>query len=386
MSETESSRLRRRLVRDLQRQGFVRSDPVRDAFLAVPRERFLPELAAREGLAAVYRDDAIPTRRDARGLVISSSSQPAIMAEMLERLELAPGLRVLEIGAGTGYNAALLAELVGPAGSVTTVDVDEEIARGARTALRSGGHLVRVAVADGRDGYPAAAPYDRIVVTASAGDVPRAWREQLVEGGLVEVPLRLRSGGGQVVATLRNKRGRLVSVAVVPGGFMPLRGAGEGSPEGPPPTLVASDATGAGAAAPLAQLAGPALATLSRTAKRRLLALALSPPRRRPLGLRADAGPLTLHLLFALPPGRTVFLWPAAGLGLISRDGRSLAYLARSAAGRRIATILAHGGPTAEEELAAAVARWAARGRPGGEALRITVDHDRHGPVPRVRR
>jgi len=112
----ESTKLRGQLVAELERRGLIQSDRVREAFLAVPRELFVPEFAAREGLAAVYRDQAILTKHNEHGVPVSSSSQPAIMAEMLEQLELAEGMNVLEVGAGTGYDAALLSLLVGKRG------------------------------------------------------------------------------------------------------------------------------------------------------------------------------------------------------------------------------------------------------------------------------
>lgn len=211
------------------------------------------------------------------------------MAEMLERLRLEPGMRVLEIGAGTGYNAALLAEVVGSKDRVTTVDVDPQVARGARAALREGGYRVRVVTGDGRNGFAERAPYDRIVVTASSDTVPYAWFQQLAEGGLLEVPLRITAAGAQVIPTLRKTRGRLTSVAVVAGGFMPLRGRDD--PSWQPqrqPFLNATDGTGEGAVRSLLHLSGEALATLSTAAKRRLLGLALTDGRRQPLGLRAD--------------------------------------------------------------------------------------------------
>ena len=152
--------------------GFIRSERVRAAFLAVPRELFVPEFAGREGLAAVHRDEVIMTKRNAQGAPLSSSSQPAIMALMLEQLQLEEGMNVLEVGAGTGYNAALLSLLVGPRGRVVSVDVDPELARGARRALRVGGYRLRVVAGDGRAGFAERAPYDRIIVTASSDSVP----------------------------------------------------------------------------------------------------------------------------------------------------------------------------------------------------------------------
>jgi protein-L-isoaspartate(D-aspartate) O-methyltransferase len=377
-SQSRSARLRRRLVRDLETSGSIRTDRVRAAFLAVPRERFLPAYAARDGLDAVYRDAAIPTKFDSAGFAVSSSSQPAIMAEMLERLSLEPGMRVLEIGAGTGYNAALLAELVESRGSVTTVDVDAEVARGARAALRSGGHRVKVAVADGRDGLLAGAPYDRIIVTASAETVPRAWLDQLSEGGLLEVPLRLTPDGAQAIPTLRRAGDRLVSVAVVSGGFMPLRDAQEdGHTRSRPPCLVATEAATGPPRPPLRQISGEAIGTLTTAAKRRLLAIALGDGRRRPLGLRADCDALVFYLTLTLPTSQTVTVGHGWTIGLISRDGRSLAYVEGHTDGSKhvVGSLTAYGDNRAESALAMAVREWDRRGRPGPDALELSVDY-----------
>src|SRR3990172_6286957 len=119
--------LRRRLVKELRRRDYLHSQRVAEAFAAVPRHLFVPG----QPLKDVYTDRAFITKR-VDGVPVSSSSQPSIMAIMLEQLELAPGQRVLEIGAGPGYNAALLSQLVGERGRVTTVDIDAEVAGGGR--------------------------------------------------------------------------------------------------------------------------------------------------------------------------------------------------------------------------------------------------------------
>jgi len=368
--------LRRQLVGELEWRGAIRSTAVRAAFLAVPRELFVPEA----GLEAVYRDEAIPTKFARNGAPISSSSQPAIMAEMLERLALEPGLRVLEIGAGTGYNAALLSHIVGTTGRVETVDIDADTARRAGHALRAGGYRARVVVADGRDGLPARAPFDRIIVTASSDTVPHAWFEQLADGGLVEVPLRLReSAGAHVIATLQ-KRGRgLRSVSIVGGGFMPLRGDDEQAVPQSMRWLGITDATG-GAPKPLRQLSGIALTRLSQAAKRRLLAVALEDPRRTPLGVRADAGALLLYLSTTLPAGRRVGVLPEWGVGLISGDGRSLAFVSGP---RTVGSLTAYGDDRAERDLAAAIHDWVDTDRPGPDRLLVTVAYA--GTTPRLR-
>ncbi len=144
---------------------------------------------------------------------------------MLQQLDVRPGHRVLEIGAGTGYNAALLARLAGPEGEVTTVDIDEDVAECPRRNLAAAGYGgVRMICGDGEDGYSAAAPFDRIIVTAGAWDIPPAWLEQLAPGGRIVVPLRLR-GLTRSVALERHEACWL-SRSTEYCGFIPLRGAG----------------------------------------------------------------------------------------------------------------------------------------------------------------
>ena len=191
------------------------------ALRIVPRHLFLPGVE----LDRVYGGGAIPTRHDENGSPISSSSEVAIMALMLDALRLERGQRVLEIGAGTGYNAAILAEIAGERG-VVTIDLDPEIVAEARDHLRAAGYPgVRVAAADGWLGWSDAAPYARIELTAATADVSPHWVDQLEDGGLIVAPLLLRANA-QAMVTLR-KRGRVLeSARVFPGGFMWLRGLG----------------------------------------------------------------------------------------------------------------------------------------------------------------
>jgi protein-L-isoaspartate(D-aspartate) O-methyltransferase len=229
-----SSEMRRRLVEQLRRGGYLHDRDVMAAFRAVPREVFLPEQLDRLGLAGVYRDDAIVTRRDpATRLPTSSSSQPAIMALMLEMLDLRPGQRVVEIGTGTGYNAAILERLVGPQGQVVTVDIDAGVARPAARALRSLGLGAHVVVADGTESLPLHGPVDRIEVTASGHLLPRAWHDQLGPEGRLVVPLRLSDepDRAHAVTAFAKVPGGFDSVRLTPGGFMPLRRR-DGSPVG----------------------------------------------------------------------------------------------------------------------------------------------------------
>ena len=182
-----------------------------------------PPLSAGRAVEAAYSDNAILTHEE-DGVPISSASQPAIVAIMLQQLGIEPGMRVLEIGAGTGYNAALLAELTGPTGHVTTVDIGEEIAAEARAHLDAAGYgRVRVIVADGAAGWPEDAPYDRIELTVGATDITPAWYEQLAEGGLLTLPLWL--GMSDASVAFRKRGGALHSESLAPCGFMRLRGA-----------------------------------------------------------------------------------------------------------------------------------------------------------------
>lgn len=228
--------------------GALWSRPLIAAFRATPRHVFLDrvfqlqrgqrwdEIITREPgpreIALVYSDRALITRlsrpgRDAAAtepeVPISSSSQPSLMAQMLEDLQLCRGLAVLEVGAGTGYNAALLAHVVGP-GRLISVDVDRETLSEAWDHLRSfPERAVALHQADGRLGYPPAAPYDRVMVTAATPDVEPAWLEQLQEGGMLLAPVVLAPGLAFVLrGSLRGNvlEGTLTRAAY----FMPLRG------------------------------------------------------------------------------------------------------------------------------------------------------------------
>jgi protein-L-isoaspartate(D-aspartate) O-methyltransferase len=221
--------LRERMVSQVIAGGRrVISGAVTEAMRAVPRHVFLPDLPAEEA----YQDEAIVTKRDADGQPISSSSQPTILAIMLGQLGLAPGQRVLEIGAGTGYNAALLKHIVGDDGSVVTVDLDQDLTDQARAHLAAAGYQdVTVVCGDGAQGYPAKAPFDRVMATVRVSDLAPAWLGQLTPGGRIVVPLEL-NGAQRSVAFERSAGAggpggpgaHWQSRSVVPCGFMRMRG------------------------------------------------------------------------------------------------------------------------------------------------------------------
>jgi protein-L-isoaspartate(D-aspartate) O-methyltransferase len=362
-------------VQTLRRDGWIRSARVRDAFLAVPRELFVADFAEQEGLAAVYADEAIVTRKDAQGLPLSSSSQPAIMALMLEQLDLQEGMSVLEVGAGTGYNAALLSLLVGPRGRVVSIDVDAETAADARRVLRAADYRARVVVGDGRDGLSDRAPYDRILVTASSDSVPYAWFEQLKSDGLLEMPLRVSAAGVQVIPLFRKESDGFRSTSVIGGGFMPLRNAGEDPAASAPPALRISDLTG-GSPKPIRELYGQSLATLSGRAKRRLVSIALEDGRRRPLDLGGSPGALALFVAMKLPARNSISTLPEFGVGAITRDGSSLALIELARRCQVVDSLRVFGSERAVDLLLKPVREWDRRGRPTESELVISAAYD----------
>ncbi|MGW2596615.1 methyltransferase domain-containing protein [Streptomyces klenkii] len=154
----------------------------------------------------------------------SSSSMPSLVFSMLADLDVREGQRVLEIGTGTGWNAALLAHRLG-AGNVVTVDVDGVVAATARAALERAGLPVRVLHRDGYPGFPERAPYDRIIVTCGVRDIPYAWVEQTAPGGIVLVPWGTYYGPAEATARLVvAEDGRSASGPFTrPVGFMRMR-------------------------------------------------------------------------------------------------------------------------------------------------------------------
>lgn len=200
-----------RLADALQASGAVHQDWL-DAFRAVPRRLFVPDAVwtgtrpplrpvVRQNMPQEWRelvdsdialitqvdDGSTPPGQPGR-YPTSSISQPSLVATMLARAELKPGHRVLEIGTGTGYNAALLAHRLG-SGCVTSVEIDPAVADAARSALRAANYgEITVITGDGALGHSARAPYDRLVSTATCHHVPHAWIEQTRPGGRIVTP------------------------------------------------------------------------------------------------------------------------------------------------------------------------------------------------------
>ena len=201
------------------KDGKISDREVERAFRRVKRHNFL------EGIVQpveAYHDRAIMLKGN-----ISSSSQPQIMAMMLEALELEYGLRVLEIGTASGYNVALIAEIVGRDSQVYTIEIEADLAERAARILKEVGYPgVTVIAGDGRRGYPLAAPYDRIIITAKVQSIYQELLRQLSSDGLMIMPFDFM---GILTVTIKLfpygngiYRGPLIGYPVQ---FVPLRGA-----------------------------------------------------------------------------------------------------------------------------------------------------------------
>ncbi|GAA2364649.1 protein-L-isoaspartate O-methyltransferase [Streptomyces carpaticus] len=225
----------RALADELRAKGALSSDVVADAIASVPRHLFVtghyahgqhttvdPAQPTDEHLSVIYRDIGVMTHTPSdKAGGYSSTSQPSIVAKMLEAAHLTPGMRVLEIGAGTGWNAALIAHITGA--PVHTVEASDLVAAEAREALtRASADHVTVHSADGYTGHPADGPYDLITVTCGIAGIPTGWLDQLAPGGTILAPIAL--GGThpltRVHATPDGAAGQLVTMA----DFMAARG------------------------------------------------------------------------------------------------------------------------------------------------------------------
>ncbi|MFI1487247.1 methyltransferase, FxLD system [Streptomyces sp. NPDC020747] len=219
IATADAKPLRNALVDQLRADGHARTPAVETALRTVPRHVFVPDAS----LEDAYANAPVHIKYDTDGTSISCASQPGVVALMLDQLEAQPGERILELGAGTGYNAGLLAHLVGESGHVTTLDVDEDLVEGARAHLAAARITnVQAVTRDGALGYAEGAPYDRIIATVGAHGVPHAWLQQLAPGGRLLVPQRLKGTVSRSIA-YEQRDSRWVSLGSKMNTFMPLR-------------------------------------------------------------------------------------------------------------------------------------------------------------------
>lgn len=219
-ADTSPEFLRAVMITKIKDAGYTLSPTVEQALRAVERHLFVPDAT----LEDAYENDIVVTKRGDDDQVLSCLSQPSIVALQLEQMEVQPGHRVLEIGAGAGYNAALLAHLAGPHGHVTAIDVDADIVDQARERVAAAGvSNVEVVLGDGALGHAPGAPFDRIVATVGAYGIPDAWLAQLAPTGRLVVPARIRGSVSRSIAFEREEDGVWRSVDHQMCGFVSLR-------------------------------------------------------------------------------------------------------------------------------------------------------------------
>ena len=230
-----------RLLLDQARQIYRQtpiSDATAQAYLATPRHLFVRryrewaskewrevrEENLQEHLATLYADRPLILFGEDDDNVPSTISQPSFVLRMLDLLQLQPGQTVFELGAGSGWNAALIGQLVGPSGCVHSLEIIPEVAEtAAETIARVGISNVHVVTGDGGEGYPAGAPYDRITFTAGTYDLSRPFYDQIKEGGLLLVVIK-NEGGGDHLFVLRKVQDHFESMQSMPCGFVQLTG------------------------------------------------------------------------------------------------------------------------------------------------------------------
>jgi protein-L-isoaspartate(D-aspartate) O-methyltransferase len=214
------------------------SDRTIQAFMATPRHLFVHryrERASKEWcevnpttlnqhLATLYADHPLTLFGDDDDNIPSTISQPSFVLRMLDLLQLQSGHTVLELGTGSGWNAALIGYLVGMTGQVYSVEIIPEVAqRAADTLEQLGIRNVRVITGDGGDGYMAGGPYDRITFTAGTYDLPRQFYEQIKTGGLLLAVIK-NEGGGDNLFLLEKRDDHFESTHSMPCGFVQMSG------------------------------------------------------------------------------------------------------------------------------------------------------------------
>lgn len=243
-----ATELRSALVAQLVADGNLRSPAWIEAFGSVPREVFVPAFFRQhdhapgfvrigrddsgrydDWLRSVYSDDVLFTQISDAEVPVSSSTSPGLMALMLEALDIEPDMNVLEIGTGTGFNAAVLCHRLG-SGKVTSIDIDRELVDAARDRLGSLGYTPHLAVHDGMTGYRDNAPYARIISTVAVPAIPPAWISQVTQGGRLLANLYRELGGGALaLLTVHRDRAQGRFLADY-GGFMPVRAIRQPAP------------------------------------------------------------------------------------------------------------------------------------------------------------
>lgn len=355
---------RKALINELKKHDGLLDPTLEAAFLAVPRHLFLPD----ETLEAAYADQAIAIKQESDGTVLSSSSQPSMMALMLHQLRLREGDNVLEIGAGSGYNAAIMQTIIGERGNVTSVELDKLLADRAIANLQKArlSAVVNIVNADGAMGYAPRAAYDRIIATVAVWDVPTSWVKQLKQDGILVAPIWLESMQVSAAFVIQPD-GSLYSRNNIPCGFIQLRGIAAGPNvmrrvSGSTLTLSSNDA---------AKIDGAALQSLlSDDAETTYLGTPLSFSEY----WRGFVPYLTIHMpedylfaMYSVGEGQKDFGLEGEGFALLTRG--SACFVRYQGKGE----VNMFGGSDALMALQAVLDQWEQAGRPGADRIRIQV-------------
>jgi protein-L-isoaspartate(D-aspartate) O-methyltransferase len=331
-------------LKDLSAKSQTDEDPLRDC-----------DADPMAALADIY-SDAVMNHVDAVGERLpSTNSQPSYVLWLLHLLDLRPGHRVLEIGSGSGWLAAVMSRLVGDNGRVTGIEIIPDLAAQSRADLtRLGPANVSVLAADGAQGHAEGAPFDRVMITAASWELPGVLFDQVAEGGYVLVPVELRGGGCQVTV-LRREGAGFTAERAVPGWFVPLLGTGQHRSR---------------FRFGLAEL--PFWDEIGSAPSRRV---------KLPLAKGLEGASGTAEAAFRAFLGRTALgfavfgegepseqrLWtPAEPFGIVDDADRSVALW-------RDGELLGYGGTSAIGALARAYARWASYGLPGLAGMQLKI-------------
>ncbi|TCP54876.1 protein-L-isoaspartate(D-aspartate) O-methyltransferase [Tamaricihabitans halophyticus] len=232
----------RQLMHEVATSGAVYDRRWKLALRETPRHQFVPSIFTQRGngswvettsedpgwLAKAYRNDALVTKLATTPagdpITVSSSTKPGLMMRMLEALEVRDGQRVLEIGTGTGYNAALLCHRLGAA-QVFSVDIGQDLVHAASARLAALGYEPTLVTGDGAGGMPEHAPFDRIIATCSVPAIPDAWQQQVRQGGIILADLKLSENAGNLVLLRRTVNGLHGRFLPRWAGFMAMRAA-----------------------------------------------------------------------------------------------------------------------------------------------------------------
>ncbi|MEW6295692.1 MAG: protein-L-isoaspartate(D-aspartate) O-methyltransferase [Candidatus Diapherotrites archaeon] len=209
MNEREFELKRNNLVRYLKESDVIKSLLIEKAFLKVKRELFMPSHLTEYA----YSDNAFPIGFN------QTISQPYTIAVMLELLDAGEGMKVLEVGSGSGYVCALLSEIVGPKGKVFGIELVKELFEQAKENLKlQGCRNAELFLGDGTKGLSERMPFDRILLSAAAGDVPEALVEQLSEGGKIVAPVG--DHWSQQMQVIDKSKGKIRKIIPLPGYFV----------------------------------------------------------------------------------------------------------------------------------------------------------------------